>query len=335
MYSIKPLELAQRNTELIDINLPRSLPGTSAAVSTSTPEEEQKGPKNSRNANCETAVFAEKCYFCGKNKHPRSQCPAREVICYRCHKIGHFSKVCRSKTTGNAHSVAVNSSTVLGISAPKTHTSKTNLQIKVNGRVVSALLDTGSTLNHVSKNAAKRLNLKLTSERNSVGLAIKGRSYTSTGTCNAEIELNSRKYENVRLSVLEDLLTDVILGQDFMQQHESVNIMFGGRKPSLFVGALKTLKTIKPPVLFEHLSTDCRPIVTKSRRFSEVDKRFIKREIERLLTEGIIEPSTSPWRAQVVVTSNANQKKDFALTTAKQLISLLVLMVTRCHACKT
>ena len=32
-------------------------------------------------------------------------------------------------------------------------------------------------------------------------------------------------------------------------------------------------------------------------------------EIKRLLSEGIIEPSSSPWRAQVVVTSNENHKK--------------------------
>ena len=156
-----------------------------------------------------------------------------------------------------------------------------------------ALLDTGSTLNHVSEETAKRLNLQLKNEKNSIGLAIKGRSFTSTGTCNAAVELNARKYENVRFSVLKDLLTDVILGQEFMQQHESVNIMFGGKEPSLFVGALKKLKTLKPPALFKHLSFDCHPIVTKSRRFSEADAYFIKNEIQRLLTEAIIEPSTT------------------------------------------
>jgi len=40
-----------------------------------------------------------------------------------------------------------------------------------------------------------------------------------------------------------------------------------------------------------------------------VDSQFISLEIKRLLSEGIIERSNSPWRAQVVVTTNENHKK--------------------------
>ena len=39
------------------------------------------------------------------------------------------------------------------------------------------------------------------------------------------------------------------------------------------------------------------------------DKAFISTEIDKLLDEGIIELSDSPWRAQVVVTRNENHKK--------------------------
>ena len=45
------------------------------------------------------------------------------------------------------------------------------------------------------------------------------------------------------------------------------------------------------------------------RKYSEEDKAFIKEETDRLLREGIIEHSNSPWRAQVVVTKNYRQKK--------------------------
>ena len=75
------------------------------------------------------------------------------------------------------------------------------------------------------------------------------------------------------------------------------------------MNVLKALKVTNPPLLFQYLTKDCRPITTKSRRHSNADCRFISTEIRRLLAEGIIEPSTSPWRAQVVVTSNENHKK--------------------------
>ena len=66
---------------------------------------------------------------------------------------------------------------------------------------------------------------------------------------------------------------------------------------------------MEPPDLFYNLSPDCKPIATKSRKYNNSDKTFIKSEIQRLLSEGIIEPSISPWRAQVVVTKDENHKK--------------------------
>ena len=55
-----------------------------------------------------------------------------------------------------------------------------------------------------------------------------------------------------------------------------------------------------PPRLFANVSNDCHPIATKSRKYSR-DDSVISSEVKRLLAEGIIEPSLSPWRAQVVV----------------------------------
>lgn len=59
------------------------------------------------------------------------------------------------------------------------------------------------------------------------------------------------------------------------------------------------------------LST-CKPIVTKSSYYSKDGKEFIIKKTNRLLAEGIIEDSLSPWRAQVVVVKdslNRHKKK--------------------------
>ena len=48
-------------------------------------------------------------------------------------------------------------------------------------------------------------------------------------------------------------------------------------------------------------------MATKSRRFSFDDEDFIQGEIDRLLSGVIIEPSTSPWHAQIVVVKNGTQ----------------------------
>ena len=66
---------------------------------------------------------------------------------------------------------------------------------------------------------------------------------------------------------------------------------------------------IDPSPLFQYLSADCKPVATKSRRYSKEDKDFITAEVQQLLEKGIIEPSDSPWRAQVVVTRNERHRK--------------------------
>ena len=39
----------------------------------------------------------EKCSFCGRDKHPREQCPAKDRSCFKCGGKGHLSSVCRSE----------------------------------------------------------------------------------------------------------------------------------------------------------------------------------------------------------------------------------------------
>ena len=51
----------------------------------------------------------------------------------------------------------------------------------------------------------------------------------------------------------------------------------------------------------------CRPIATRSRHFSVDDKALIQNEIVKLLQTGVIEPSSSPCHAQVVVVKNPSQ----------------------------
>ena len=66
---------------------------------------------------------------------------------------------------------------------------------------------------------------------------------------------------------------------------------------------------VGPPARFANLTADCYPIATKSQRYSHDDRMFIDAEAQRLLKDGIIEPSNSTWRAQVVVARNENHKK--------------------------
>ena len=125
------------------------------------------------------------------------------------------------------------------------------------------------------------------------------------------VELRGCKYTDVKFLVMHSLLWYVKLGRDFLIQHESVRFKFG---------------SFEPVRLFEHLSPNCRPLTTKRRNYSKADQSFISSHISQLLEDNIIEISSSPWRAQVVVVKNSHKKKKkknaCALTIVKQSTKL-------------
>ena len=125
----------------------------------------------------------------------------------------------------------------------------------------------------------------------------------------ADIDLNQYVYTCTRLGVLKDLCSDINLGHDFQKEHERVTIEFGGSKPGLIIPnsvpvCAVSAVTVNELSLSSNLLPDCKPIASKSRGFSKDGQDFIQHEVSKLLSEGIVEISSSPWRAQVVVTKD-------------------------------
>ena len=63
------------------------------------------------------------------------------------------------------------------------------------------------------------------------------------------------------------------------------------------------------PSLFSNTDPACKPNTTKSKICGEGDRLFIQTEIEKMIREDVIEESTSPWRAQVLIVTNERQRK--------------------------
>ena len=180
--------------------------------------------------------------------------------------------------------------------------------ILVNGHKMSALIDTGSSENFISRSIVEKINLPFEKGSGTVSMATSSTSSNIEGYCVAYIQLQTRKYNNINFTILSDLCADIILGQPFMELHSSITLSFGGELPPLSICSL-ACSNISPPTLFANLSDECHPIKTSSRRFSNEDRKFIDWEVQKLLKDGIIERSESPWRAQVVIAKNQNHKK--------------------------
>lgn len=247
------------------------------------------------------------CYYCGNLRHPRRFCPASNATCIKCGKQGHFAKVCRkilSNATSEQPIINECSSLILASSG----INKCTISIYINDMSVKALIDTGSTASFIDESIVRKYNIPTKPWRQNVTMASSSLSAEINKVCTATLDINGHKINNALFRIMKNLCTDVIIGHDILKQYSILEIKFGGSMPPLKLCALYEAN-IDPINIFPHITSDCKPITIKSRRQTPENQSFIETEINKLIKDEIIEESTSPWRAQVLVTTNNNHKK--------------------------
>ena len=234
----RTLDLAQKNSEAYSQNTQ----ATAAAASTSeiiepySPESQssiaalRKGTKQ--------ATRKKSCYFCGGPMHAsRSLCPARDATCHNCSKTGHFSKVCQSKK--DASLSVIFSPTLCAITAAcPPNLRHASVPVIVNGITMDALIDSCGSDSFISENAFKRLNVKMNRSDKQVSMALTSMESTAIGSCQLTLLVNNREYQNIKVDILQNLCSDIILGHDFQKQHSKVTFQFEGSQPELIIKPL-------------------------------------------------------------------------------------------------
>ena len=305
------LDLAQKNSEAYRL---AEVP-TAAAVPSASIDE--VAGACAQDPDLSAATFtSKKCYFCGDNLHNRRICPARNSNCNNCGKKGHYAKVCKSRASpGSTASMFTPTLCSVTASCPKS-LEHASIKVLINGTELTALVDSGSSESLISEIMAKKLCLKLHLSTQKISMALTTLRTHILGHCFADISIDQVAYSSVRLGILKDLCSDIILGHDFQKKHKRVTIEFGSTRPELVIpcknptAPLSSAASIEEPSLFGNLLPGFKPIASKSRRFSKENQEFIDQEFTKLLSEGIIEPSITPWRAQVVVSKDpSNQRK--------------------------
>ena len=97
------------------------------------------------------------CTRCGKGPHSRDKCPARESECHKCHRKGHYSSQCMSKTVAPVIVQTVSDDTAyldaMGDSQQDTWTAKIN----VGSQEATFKIDTGAEVTAISEKLYKSL----------------------------------------------------------------------------------------------------------------------------------------------------------------------------------
>ena len=103
------------------------------------------------------------CHFCGKqNWNPEHQCPAKHTTCHKCGKKGHFAKVCKDKPQKKIQQIEEEWAPIQWIKPiqqiKERNYIKTNVQ--VNGQLIEFVVDTGSPITILPKQAKEKLKLE-------------------------------------------------------------------------------------------------------------------------------------------------------------------------------
>ena len=304
----RSLEMAEKQNQSYNPTTSNITPSVRSATKEADYPRSSESQEPTTNLTAAAFTNNQKCYFCGYRKHPRSKCPARDASCKTCGKKGHFQAVCKSSSTKPVASSMIRFVSPIIAAAGPASLRKALISVSVGDNQFTALIDSGSTESYVNSSIPQKYGWNVVPSTNVISMASTNLTRETKGHCFVEMKYGNTLYSNIKMSLLPNACADMILGHDFICRHSEMKIVLEGKYPPLVVCGV-TAASVEPPTLFGNLSSDCKPIATKSRRYSVIDERFIENEVSNLLKSDIIEPSSSPWRAQVLVTSDERHKK--------------------------
>ena len=191
---------------------------------------------------------SKKCFFCGGKVHPRSQCLAKDANCFKCGKKGHFARACKAKDSNISTSATYQQGPYLSsiiASAPNCLQSSI-IEASINGQPANALLDTGSSMSFIAMKYCKKFVIPYTKKNSNVNMASTIHTARINGEARVNLEISGKTYTKFTLGVIDNLCADVILGLDFMKEHEEVRFKLHGNKSLLEVdsGVVKRMDNV-------------------------------------------------------------------------------------------
>ena len=101
-----------------------------------------------------TTRTRDKCGRCGREKHPRDKCPAREAQCHNCQRKGHYSVMCYQRTIS---AVLEEPDTAFLDTISDSEQKGWTSVLTINGKQIPFKLDTGAEVTAISMKTWKEI----------------------------------------------------------------------------------------------------------------------------------------------------------------------------------
>jgi len=258
------------------------------------------------------------CFRCGQASHSRMQCPARDQVCHRCKKKGHFQKLCKSKAVPKGvrevqedseddfmGAVHADSEAIDAVHNPWV------TSVNLNKRAITFKIDTGADVTVISD---ADYNKETDGPLSTCNKQLSGQSREALDVCGqftGQLQRNSVSTTQ-EIYVIRGLHTP-LLGKPAIEALQLLTFLNGiklndiiKKFPTLFtgLGRLKDSYRIK-------LKAGATPYaLSVPRRIAVPLLPKVKQEIERMVKMGVITEVTEPteWCAGMVVVPKPSGK---------------------------
>ena len=248
--------------------------------------------KTTGNGKISTGIHhkAKECPKCG-TRHEARSCPAFGKTCNNCKKPNHFAKVCRMKKqtnhfVGKEANIDENNGSNSDYSYFIGHTDyiKNGImeKIKVNGKEIPMMKDTGASLTLISKKLWKQIGQLKLEEKNTGIETYDKHKMKYLGAFFSTVLYN--KQVNVNIAVVDADRNFGLLGRDILNNcEESIERCFKAE-------VSEKLPTVKGAKASIKLKTDAKPMFCAARKVPLPLERKVNKTIDELLLLGILEP---------------------------------------------
>ena len=143
------------------------------------------------------------------------------------------------------------------------------IKIEIKKKNLKTLFCSGISESFVNTRFVKRARLVTYPCTNSVSMTSSDHTVVAINFVIVDVHYQNTSiiHNKKKLGLMEALCSDVILGDDFQTQHKSITFNCGGDKLSLSICGLTPLN-ISAVESFRNVSSNIKPIITKSLRFS-------------------------------------------------------------------